>query len=333
MVDSAVTGGVTAGLPVLMTMGAFFSISLYNVMELTVQVFTTFKRYRGLYFWSFLVATWGIAPHAIGFILKFFRLISAEWVAITVTAVGWWAMVTGQSFVLYSRLHLVVHEERWLRWVLFLITFDAIAFGVPLAVLAFGSNSSNPTPFVVMYTIWDKIQMVVFFVQEFGISVLYIYETMKLLKPSASINRKALRQLLTHLVVVNIVVLVFEITLLASQFSGHYAIQTSYKAAIYSVKLKIEFSVLNRLIELVKHKNGTMTSLDSGNMQSLGTSYRTESKTLSTIGGPGYGGSVMTSEIEDTGSRSRSSFNPNVDLPPRVMGGWQPGVMTTGNAV
>jgi hypothetical protein len=298
-------------------------------MELTVMVFTTFKRYRGLYFWSFLVATWGIAPHSIGFILKFFSLISAEWVAVAMVGVGWWAMVTGQSLVLYSRLHLVVHDQRWLRWVLYLIIFDAIGFGVPLLVLAFGSNSSNPTPFVGIYTIWDKLQIVVFFVQEFAISVLYIYETVKLLRPSASINRKALRHLLTHLIVVNIVVLVFDITLLATQFSGHFEIQTSYKAAIYSIKLKIEFSVLNRLIELVKHRNGTMTSLDSSNMQSLGTSYRTESKTLSINGVPGYGSSVHTTEIEDTGTRSRSSFTPNVDLPPRVMGGWQPPVTTT----
>lgn len=68
-------------------------------------------------------------------------------------------------------------------------------------------------------------------------------------------RRGSLRKLFIHLIIVNVAVLAFDITLIAVQFSGHYEIQTTYKTAIYSIKLKIEFSVLNRLVNLLQHKN------------------------------------------------------------------------------
>ncbi|CAN9441590.1 unnamed protein product [Alternaria alternata] len=76
--DVGVVGGVNASFPILMTMVAFLSIALYNVIELTFLVFAIFKKRSGLYFWSFVVATWGIAPHAVGFILKFFQVTTLD---------------------------------------------------------------------------------------------------------------------------------------------------------------------------------------------------------------------------------------------------------------
>jgi hypothetical protein len=76
--DAGVVGGLNAPLPILMTMAAFLSIALYNVLETTTLIFTVFKKRNGLYFWSFLVANWGIAPHAVGFILKFFQITAFE---------------------------------------------------------------------------------------------------------------------------------------------------------------------------------------------------------------------------------------------------------------
>jgi hypothetical protein len=52
------------------TVISFFSIALYNVLELTFTLFLSFRRRGGLYFWSFFIATWGIALYSIGFILK-----------------------------------------------------------------------------------------------------------------------------------------------------------------------------------------------------------------------------------------------------------------------
>src|SRR5271156_2539055 len=104
--NNGITGTVNASLPVLMTMVAFSTIALYNVIELNAIIFTTFKRRQGLYFWSFIVATWGIVPHTIGFIVSFFDVTSVWWAPLILISFGWFAMVSGQSMVLYSRLHI-----------------------------------------------------------------------------------------------------------------------------------------------------------------------------------------------------------------------------------
>lgn len=83
-----ITGAVSVDVPVMMVMVAFSTIALYNVLELNVIIFTTFKRRKGLYFWSFVVATWGIVPHTVGFILKFFGITSAWWAPLILISVG-----------------------------------------------------------------------------------------------------------------------------------------------------------------------------------------------------------------------------------------------------
>lgn len=258
--DIGLSGNVVAPRAVLMTMAAFMAISLYNVIELNIIIFSTFKRRSGLYFWSFLFATWGIAPHTIGFICKFFSVISEGWINVTLVGIGWVAMVTGQSVVLYSRLHLVVQSPEKIRWILYMIILNFVIFGVPTMILAYGANSSNPAPFLRIFAIYDNIQIAVFTAQESIISILYIYQTVRLLAPTDETMGKPLRKLLTHLIIINILVLLFDIALLGVQYSGHYEIQTTLKAAVYSIKLKMEFSVLNRLVCIIQNKDLAMGS-------------------------------------------------------------------------
>jgi hypothetical protein len=164
--DSGVTGGVQAGIPILMTMAAFLAIALYNMVEVTFLIFAVFKQRRGLYFWSMLVATMGIGPHAIGFILKFFQVTKLDLLSSAIVGLGWVTMVPGQSVVLYSRLHLVVPDNRRIRWVLYVIIFTTIVLGVPLFTLAMGANSKHSERFLPGFIIYDKVQLVVISVQE-----------------------------------------------------------------------------------------------------------------------------------------------------------------------
>ena len=160
----------------------FISIALYNVIELNFLIASTFKRFRGLYFWSFLVATWGAAFNAVGYLLRNLQVDPSGYVHATIILIGWCTMINGQSLVLYSRLHIVLHSPARLRWVLTLIITDAIWLSVPIIVLVYGSNSANPDSFKLPYSIFEKLQLTVFFVQECIISGLYIYETAKILK-------------------------------------------------------------------------------------------------------------------------------------------------------
>jgi hypothetical protein len=76
-------------------------LSLYNALELIVLVFVTFNKYQGLYFWSLILAAFGVIPYALGFLIKFFQLLnpneSVGYVAVVLLTIGWYMMVTGKN--------------------------------------------------------------------------------------------------------------------------------------------------------------------------------------------------------------------------------------------
>jgi hypothetical protein len=248
---------------IAMIMASLAAIALYNVIELTFIIIATFKRRRGLYFWSFVVATWSIAPYVLGFIFKFFSVIPERMVSVTMIVLGWCGMVTGQSVVLYSRLHLVVQDRKILSWVLAMIITDALICHIPIVVFVYGSNSSNPAPFVLPYSIYEKVQITIFFIQEAIISGLYIWATWTTLKPGRAILAKDLRKAMQHLIWINVLIVLLDLTLLATEYAGHYEIQVLYKGALYSAKLKLEFRILNQLVSLTKTKSPREWSKDN----------------------------------------------------------------------
>ncbi|KPM42817.1 hypothetical protein AK830_g3768 [Neonectria ditissima] len=163
----------------------FISIAYYNVLELNAYIFGAFRKRSRLYFWSFLVATWGIAFNGTGYLIK----------------------------------HLSLSAESNLYATLILIGC---------------ANSNNLEPFLTPYSVFEKIQLSVFFVQEL-ISGFYIWETTKRLKLETSVGNKKTRLVLNYLIYVNILVVLLDVSILA-----------------LDVKLKLEFSILNRLVELTR---------------------------------------------------------------------------------
>jgi hypothetical protein len=127
--------------------------------------------------------------------------------------------------------------------------------------MVYGSNSSNPAPFLLPYSIYEKVQVTIFFLQELIISGLYIGQTIKILRPEGNIRGKASREVMTHLIYVNAIIVFLDLTILGLEYSGLYDIQTAYKGLVYSIKLKLEFSILNRLVDLTK--SGKMASQSS----------------------------------------------------------------------
>ncbi|KAH6666696.1 integral membrane protein [Halenospora varia] len=228
----------------------FIAISLYNVVELNFIILATFKRRGGLYFWSFVISTWGIAIYSIGFLIKNLQISSQSSLYVTMIIVGWCSMVTGQSVVLYSRLHLVLRNTTQLRLVLGMIITNGVICHIPIIVMVYGANSDHPEKFLVPYSIYEKVQVTIFFLQELVISVLYIVQTIKILRPEGNIRGRTSRRLMSHLIYVNVIIVLLDITILGLEYSGLYDIQTTYKGLVYAVKLKLEFSILNRLVEL-----------------------------------------------------------------------------------
>lgn len=273
-----ITGGYAGdSLALRVVIGAFTAVAWYNALELLILIFVTFKKYHGLYFWSLLVASVGVIFYGLGFLSKFFDIIENEFVNCVFITIGWWSMVTGQSVVLYSRLHLIVQNERLLKRILWMIIIDAIILHIPTTVLTFGSNSTTDTAqFVHGYNVMEKIQMTGFMVQEFIISGIYLWECVKFLRTD---SQKKTRKTLYELFCINLIIIVMDLSLLGLEYANLYILEIVIKGMVYSIKLKLEFAILGKLVQYVKIPSGQFridtyfddTEIGSGRPSTTGT--------------------------------------------------------------
>jgi hypothetical protein len=190
----------------------------------------------------------------------------------------------GQSIVLWSRLHLLTNSRRVLRYTLYMIITNAILLHIPTSVLTFGSNSNSLTTttlshFVHGYNVMEKIQMVGFFLQECILSIIYIKETLRLLKLSEIVQDDLAsvvdsdgthvkhgaesRKIMYQLIAINTIIIGMDIALLAVEFANLYLIETTLKGVVYSIKLKLEFAVLGKLVQIVHAKSNSDRSQQS----------------------------------------------------------------------
>lgn len=259
-----ITGSYTGNsVGVRITIATFVGIAWYNVIELIVLIFLTFKRYQGPYFWSMLISAVGILPYSVGYLMKFFDLTSATWVPITLLTVGWWAMVTGQSFVLYSRLHLVIENRRVLRAVKGMIIMNIFLLHVPTTVLTYAANFFQSYDAVAGYDVMEKIQLTGFCIQEVIISSLYMWETHRMLQLNSD---RGSRNTIMQLLAVNVSCILMDIALMVIEFMNFYIYQTTLKATLYSIKLKLEIAVLGKLVK-VAHQQLWRSSFHTGGGQ------------------------------------------------------------------
>ncbi|GAQ05958.1 hypothetical protein ALT_3279 [Aspergillus lentulus] len=251
--DNGLSGGIYTSRRCLdeVLFATFIGLAWYNALELIVLCFTTFKRWRGAYFWSLLVASTGIIPYGLGLFLKFFNIVRHNYLGShTLVTIGWCCMVTGQSMVLWSRLHLILLNQRVLRGILYLIIFDAIILHIPTAVVAYGTNApSHPIAFVKAYNVLERVQLVGFCIQETFLSAVYIWGTLKFLRHTDG-NRY--RYILHELLIINVLIILLDGSVVGTQFAGLYSVQTTFKALVYSIKLKLEYAILRKLIKAVK---------------------------------------------------------------------------------
>ena len=111
----------------------------------------------------------------------------------------------------------------------------------------------------------EKIQVTGFCLQEFIISGLYVYSTKQILKPGATFQKKRFRQVMRHLIYVNILVILMDITLLGTEYANLYEIQITFKGALYSIKLRLEFAILNQLRSIISNSGSSYDNQNGGN--------------------------------------------------------------------
>ncbi|PNP39662.1 hypothetical protein TGAMA5MH_08333 [Trichoderma gamsii] len=166
---SGETGPIVVPLAVAMVIAGFFAVAIFNSIEILIWIFSKFKRRKNFYFWSLVVAALGILIHSIAVFLRYFAL-APNVLMCVFTLIGWWTMVTGQSFVMYSRLYLVVRDRRKIRWVLILIITNVFVLHLPVSILFLASNITHSTQFIEVFNIYERIQLIGFSIQESIIS-------------------------------------------------------------------------------------------------------------------------------------------------------------------
>ena len=236
---------------------AMLTISIYMAALVDLKALATFKRYNTLYFWSLLVTSWGIILHSLGVILKWF-VGSCPWELHTaLSSFGWWCMVTGQSLVLYSRLHLAVRDKRVLRAILIMIIVDFCLFQVPTTLQKFLSTRANAGPWLPVYHVYERIQLVVFTLQELIISVIYIRAAVVWLSPS---DPKGMRHTKHFLIYLNILCIALDIAIVCEVSTNQWLYEEATQSLAYAIKLTLEFAVLNKVMEVYRAGPGRCTT-------------------------------------------------------------------------
>ncbi|KAK9858961.1 hypothetical protein MYU51_015829 [Penicillium brevicompactum] len=297
------TGPVEVSRSHAMVIAGLFALACWNVLQVTVSIFTTFRHYRGLYFWSMLISTMGILLHTITAFLRYFAL-APNFPMCILICIGWYAMVTGQSVVLYSRLHLVTSYDRYSRWVLCMIVFNFCALHIPTTVLFLGINRglhSLDEPF----NIYERIQLAGFAVQETILSGLYIWEATTTLRPILQMKGSRGRRVLVNLVAVNAIAVLLDASLLTTEYTNHFDIQTTYKPVVYSIKSLLEFTVLNSLLVVVRTNPSSIEDVEQLNRDELHMEMRWSDNRSDHAATPGVG--QPRSDNSDVRCSSRES--------------------------
>ncbi|KAI1173038.1 hypothetical protein F4777DRAFT_478322 [Nemania sp. FL0916] len=239
-------------LPMAMILAGLFGICLYNSIEIYLYIFGTFRRFRGLYFWSMLAANTGIPIHAIFSVLRYFEVAPSGPMAICIN-VGWWLMAMGQALMLYSRLHLLICDPRKLRWVLCIIAGVFLCVQIPtatlFAVISFRDSTKMDAPD--SYDAIEIVELVALALEESLLSGLYVFASRHTLKPMMLLKGPKVRKLLRELLGLFVLVVALDVSLIIIQLANYYYIQTTYKPVVYSIKLKVEIYVLNNLVGLL----------------------------------------------------------------------------------
>ena len=306
MLSKRATQGVTGALAYdplqYCILAAGTAVAWVYTVELDLVILYTFRRRKGLYFWSLLISSWGCSLHALGFILKF--LVGTSWlVDLPFIELGWTMMVTGQALVLYSRLHLVVRKPRTLNFVLSLITFNAIALHIPTIIFTYGSNSPNASFWVHKFNVMERIQLAGFCIQEFIISTIYIVSTVRLL---GAIYHSMTRKIMFQLILINSICIGMDVVLIGLEFTNNYVGEASIKPMIYAIKLKLEFAVLNQLMGLTK------AGLTEGNRWRSGNdpnSHELKNQALASVHDPEAGVPPRKAGTWTTAKGIRGSFS------------------------
>ncbi len=122
-------------LPMAMAMAGLAAVSWYIGIEINISLFLLFKRRHGLYFWSCAIASWGVILQPLFMLLADFDVWKDLIPSLVMIYLTWFIMVVPQSWVLYSRLHLLMRTTQTLQRIKWVLIFNSIVFSIPTMII------------------------------------------------------------------------------------------------------------------------------------------------------------------------------------------------------
>ena len=240
--------------------GAFVGMTLYLFVEVNVVIFRAFKKRQGLYYWSMQIGSLGIFFNTVGIILKHFASPSTDaiWPLYTVLIIfGWGVYATAQSLVLYSRLHLVMRNQRTQRYVLYMIVSTIFIFNVPHLIFCWPAYNTSDHDMSSLWSpreaILERYTQIGYTITESIISGVYIWSLVPLLRLKSNLRQ---RRVMTDLIYVNVVVITSDILQVALRYTNQVGISLPIQTFSYILKLRLEFFVLNQLMDVAARGMG-----------------------------------------------------------------------------
>ncbi|POS73088.1 hypothetical protein DHEL01_v208513 [Diaporthe helianthi] len=232
-------------------------IGLWNACEIVFVVWWTFRHRRTLYFWSLIVAAFGVITCSTAQVIDFSLGGQNGMFVVVLGSIGWIPMVTGQSLILYSRLHLLWVDNRILTFLLTMIIFNGLTMHSGALSVNVSSKALQTESLKKAYEIMERTEVTVFFVQEITLSGLYLWRCRHFLRQYGrrmeSEETTAMKSTLRSLVLANLVVLCLDLSVIVLEYMGYNYVQIKVKDFIYSFKLKVEIGALNSLRDFVRH--------------------------------------------------------------------------------
>ncbi|KAF2421087.1 hypothetical protein EJ08DRAFT_522801 [Tothia fuscella] len=234
--------------PVVFLLASSFQIcTIFIGGDIHVQLFYRFRKKKTLYFWSMMIATWGTLSYSAAVLTTL--LGNVPMAATILSNAGWIIMTTGFQFVLYSRLHLVNPGPKVLRTVLICIIVNAMLFHGIIIILA---GVATVHPEAILERVFEAFSFteIVFTVQEMVITTLYVYYFIQ--QTVETQGEPDTKRTLKLLIAAEVVVFVTDVILNLLLYKWRFLPRNMIQPFCTALKLKIEFVVLNSLVDYSK---------------------------------------------------------------------------------
>jgi hypothetical protein len=187
----------------------------------------------------------GILFDTIAFDVRIFTLVSnrTEHALQIVIAIGWVMMTLGFGLVLYSRLHLITDHPNRLRLTLWFIVISYLSIHVLTLVAAYNLIGANA------YRVMSRLG-ILFYIEETILSSLYIYLFFRFMRQTTSDAR--MTSMFYLLIMAQVFLIICDAALITLGYVGMDLAKLIVIPFTYTLKLKVEFVVLNRLVRFAR---------------------------------------------------------------------------------